>query len=270
MLEMFRKLYSSLKSIFTKKHIIFEMAKDDFVKQYFGSYLGSIWAIIHPAIYVITIWIIFSLGIRKGNDAEHPFILYLVSGFIVWSFFSSALASVSKSISTYKYLVKSMIFKVSVLPIVKILSSLFLHFIFLGIFIVLYFSNGYFPDIYVIQFPYYLSATIILLAGLGWACSALNLFVNDVSQFISVIVRIGFWFTPIFWRIDDFPVGMQSVLKLNPVFYLIQGYRDCFLYNVWFWERPFLTIYFWAVTLIILFSGVAIFKKLSPHFGDVV
>ena len=134
------------------------------------------------------------------------------------------------------YLVKKVVFRVSLLPIVKILSQLLVHFIFLGLLMIVYFGHGYVPDIHAIQLFYYLFATVILLMGLSWISSALNVFVRDVSQIIRAINRIGFWFTPIFWNIDMLPSKYHFFLKLNPVYYLVNGYRESLFYKVWFWE----------------------------------
>lgn len=54
------------------------------------------------------------------------------------------------------------------------------------------------------------------------------------------------------------------------MFYVVQGYRDAFFGEQWFWEKPLLTIYFWVVTLILLVVGSIVFKRLKPHFSDVL
>jgi ABC-type polysaccharide/polyol phosphate export permease len=93
---------------------------------------------------------------------------------------------------------------------------------------------------------------------------------KDVSQIIRVIIRLGFWFTPIFWEITMLPPKYQVFFKLNPVYYLINGYRNTFFYKVWFWEHLSLTAYFWILTLGIFIVGAVVFKRLRPHFADVL
>ncbi len=267
----FKLFFSFLKTIYKNHRTILTMAKDDFKKQYLGSFLGFFWAIAQPAVYVFTIWFIFSLGMRGGGKGgEHPFVLYLVSGFIIWSFFSGAFSAGSISVSTYSYLVKKMVFAVSILPVVKILSTFYIHIILLGLYFIMYFIHGYFFTIYSLQIFYYIFSTFVLLLGLSWLTASLNLFVKDISQLIGVIVKVGFWFTPIFWKIEMFPKKAQILLKLNPAFYLVTGYRDALLNKVWFWEKPMLTIYYWSFTLFFFVLGAIVFKRLRPHFGDVL
>ena len=66
------------------------------------------------------------------------------------------------------------------------------------------------------------------------------------------------------------PWGLQTVLKLNPMFYVVQGYRDSFVSFSPFWEHPYLTAYFWSVAIVMFVGGALVFKKLKPQFADVL
>jgi len=259
-----------LKGLIKNRKLIFQMVKKDFRNQYLGSFLGLFWAFFRPAIYILVLWIVFAFGFRKGRAGEFPFFLYLMSGMILWSFFAGGLNAGARSILENKFLVKKILFRLSILPVVKVLSTLIIHLIFIGLFLFVYFFHGYFPDIYTIQIFYYLFATIVLLLGLAWISSALNVFIKDIGQLINVIIQLGFWFTPIFWEISMFPQKLRFILKLNPVYYLVNGYRDSLFYKVWFWEHPRLTAYFWIFTLLIFAVGAVVFRRLKPHFADVL
>ena len=98
--------------------------------------------------------------------------------------------------------------------------------------------------------------------------AALAPFIKDTSNIVNVIIQIGFWMTPIFWD----PAQMDPVIKLflqfNPMYYICQGYRDCFIYQEWFWERGAINLYFWILTIGIFVIGVVTFKRLRPYFAD--
>ncbi len=125
-------------------------------------------------------------------------------------------------------------------------------------------------NLYWFQMIYYLVCTLVLALGLGWAFSALNVFIRDVEQITNMGLQIGFWATPIFWDMNMMPSDIQSLLKLNPLFYIVQGYRDSFIYHIPFWQHPGLTLYFWVVTLALLLFGIFVFTKLKPQFADVL
>ena len=110
----------------------------------------------------------------------------------------------------------------------------------------------------------------ILALGLGFAVAAFNVFIRDINQVVGITLQFGFWATPIFWDIQIMPREVQKILKLNPMFYIVQGYRDSFIYSSPFWDHPYQTLYFWVVTLMIFSIGALIFKKLKPQFADVL
>jgi lipopolysaccharide transport system permease protein/teichoic acid transport system permease protein len=136
----------------------------------------------------------------------------------------------------------------------------------LGMFIYYHF----YPTIYWLQLIYYIFATFILLLGLSWFTSALTVYIRDVSQFVGMVLQFAFWLTPIFWSIERVPEQYQWLIKLNPLFYIIEGYRNSLIYHKWFWEDINLTIYFWVVTLFIFIIGGLTFKRLRPYFADVL
>ena len=72
------------------------------------------------------------------------------------------------------------------------------------------------------------------------------------------------------WNIDTIQISniIKNVFKLNPMYYIVQGYRDTMINGVCFWERPWLTIYFWVFTVVVFVLGRAVFKRLKPHFAD--
>ena len=76
--------------------------------------------------------------------------------------------------------------------------------------------------------------------------------------------------TPIMWNYKMLPEKYQWIVKLNPMVYITEGYRDVFINKIWFWTRQGQTIYFWTVSLALFFIGTVIFKKLKPHFADVL
>jgi lipopolysaccharide transport system permease protein/teichoic acid transport system permease protein len=110
----------------------------------------------------------------------------------------------------------------------------------------------------------------VLALGISWIVSSLNVFLRDVGQIVAVVLQVGFWATPIFWDIQIMPKGFQTAIKLNPMFYIVQGYRESFIYFTPFWKHPFYTLYFWFAVLTVLFIGAIIFRKLKPHFSDVL
>lgn len=258
------------KDIYTQRNVIFQLAQKDFSARYLGSYLGIFWAFIHPALLTIVYWFVFQVGFRSSPIDDFPFILWLLAGIIPWFFFSESFSSAATSIEQHSYLVKKMVFKVHLLPIVKIVSSLVVHIVFLALTLMTFFSYGQGFSWYTLQVFYYLFCLIIFLVGTTWITASLNVFLKDIGQLVNVILQFGFWLTPIFWTFNLIPDKLKWVFKLNPVYYIVEGYRDSLIHRVGFWHHYNLTLFFWLVTILFLLIGSKLFKKLSPHFSDVL
>lgn len=259
-----------LSDIVKKRSVIFELAWRDYQQQYQGSYLGIIWTFLQPLIFVGVLYTIFSLGLRAQSTVDMPFSLYLVSGIICWQYFSSVFSATTNVIRNYSFLVKKVDFRLSILPFVKILGALIPHLFLIFVVVVLAWYKGYPPTFYTLQIIYYFFAAAALLTGLGWLTSSTSLFVKDITNIVAVIIQFGFWLTPIFWNIKMIPVKYQWLVKLNPVYYLVSGYRDSIVLQVPFWERPVEMFYYWIWTFLMLGAGITVYRKLRPHFAEVI
>ena len=131
---------------------------------------------------------------------------------------------------------------------------------------------GYPPTWYALQLIYYSFCIFMLILAVTYFSSAVVVFFRDLSQIINIGLQVGVWVTPIMWSFSDLGLTgiLTKILKLNPVFYVVQGYRDSLIDHVGFWQHPALTLYFWAFTLVLFFLGTRLFKKLQVHFADVL
>ncbi len=267
---MIKGLLSFLVDLFHSRQLILTMTIRDFQIRYLGSYLGLLWAFIQPAFTIMIFWFVFQIGFKSAPVKDFPFILWLICGMIPWFFISEVLATATNSIVENNFLVKKVVFRVSVLPIIKLLSALFIHIFFITIIFIFFALYGHFPSLYNLQFAYYSGAAAIFLLGITWLTSALTVFLKDINHLIAMLLQFGFWMTPIFWSLDILPQSYRLYIKLNPLYYIIEGYRDSFINNVWFWQHPLYTVYFWAITCLTLVAGAFVFSKLKPHFADVI
>jgi ABC-type polysaccharide/polyol phosphate export permease len=259
-----------MRDVARSQTMIRTMSINDFKSRYAGSFFGVIWAFIQPIVTMLVLFYVFQFGFKSQPIHNVPFFFWLVCGFVPWTFFADSFSSSAQSLMEYNYLVKKVVFRTSILPIVKILSSLFVHFFFILFLFVVMFMYAFHFSVYNIQIFYYLFGLFVLLLGLGWVFSSIGVFFKDMLQFLNLIIQIGFWATPIFWSPEYLPEPYSFLVKLNPMNYIVQGYRDTFIYHNWFWERPLYTVYFWLFTGLIFVIGALIFRRLRPHFADVL
>lgn len=259
-----------------QRKLIWDLAKADFKKRFVGSYFGIIWMFIQPIVTVLVYYFVFGIGFKSQTaDPGVPFVLWLVAGIVPWFYFGEVMTNGTNSLQEYNYLVKKMVFRVEMLPVIKMLSCLLVHLIFTLIMAVVFFGYGRFPSFSWIQVLYYMFAVSMFSLALIYFTSAINVFFKDMTQIVGICLQFGMWLTPIMWEEsrfagESFFPALKVILRLNPMYYIAAGYRDSLLYGTPFWSRSVLTIYFWGVTAILFFIGLKVFKRLRPHFSDVL
>lgn len=276
MIHKIKAIFSMINDLWQNRKLILKLSINDFKTRYSGSLMGVFWAFVQPVITILVYWFVFEKGLRAGKQAmggiQVPFVLFLISGMVPWFFFSDAWPSGTGSLISYSYLVKKVVFKISILPIVKVTASIFVHLFFVGIALLVFWAYGYAPDLYTLQIIYYTFAMFILALGLSYITASIVVFFRDLAEIINILMQILVWVTPILWNIEtSLSEGtLKTILKANPMYYIVNGYRDALINKHWFWQSPRLTIYFWVVALVILGLGLLVFRRLKKHFADVL
>ncbi|NPD47859.1 ABC transporter permease [Lentimicrobium sp. S6] len=268
--QIYKGKTSLFKEIYLNRIIIYELTRREFKIMYSNKHLGLLWAILEPIAIMFILALVFTYLRGGGKDGEYPFPVFLLSGVTGFNFFSNSLNRATQSIRQNKYIVGRGQFSSSLLPFVSIFFNLQTHVIILAVSSFIFAGFGVYPSWYWFQLLYYFFATSMLLLGLTWITSSLILFVKDLQYIISIFTRALFFLTPIFWDISIFPPNLKLILKLNPMYHIVDGYRSCFLYHEPFWTDKYALIAFWSFTIIVLIFGRWFFNRLEPHFDDVI
>lgn len=261
--------------LWRSRQLILRLSLNDFKTRYAGSLMGIFWAFVQPVITVLVYWFVFEKGLRAGRQAmgsiEVPFVLFLMSGLVPWFFFSDAWPNGTSCLVSYSYLVKKVVFKINILPVVKVVASIYVHLFFVAVTLVVFWIYGFAPDLYTLQVVYYSFAAFVFTVGLSYVTASIVVFFQDLTQIIAILLQVLVWATPIMWNIDMLSDGpLKTILRLNPMYYIVSGYRNALINKVWFWQTWQMTLYFWALTLFLVCFGMLIFKRLQKHFADVL
>ena len=260
-----------------KEHIqyrqqIFKLAKADINKTYRGAALGWSWAIIKPAVTIFVYWFAFSIGLRAGKDVNgFPFFLWLIAGIIPWFYIGDMISQGVDAIRKYSYLVTKMKFPVSTIPTFFSLSKLSINLILIGVMILIFIFMGYIPDIYIIQLPFYIICMFIFLTIWGLFASLLGAISKDFANLVKAFVTAVFWLSGILWNANTITIPwVKKLLMVNPVTFLVNGFRNCLIDKVWFFEQPKELICFIIVTVLMLLLSIWAYKKLKKEIPDVL
>lgn len=269
--KVFIETISFIAQLYFKRDVMIALVKRDLKAMHAGSYLGMMWIYLQPIMYLMILYFVFTIGLRAGYvKGNIPFIVYLASGIIAWFYFADCLGGSTVVILKHSYLLKKIDFRLSILPGVNLIVNAVPHIVLTLVVIIICWVNGYRPTWYLLQLVYYYFAMLIMLLGISWVTSATNIFVPDVGNIVGLILQFGFWLTPIVWDIGLVPAKYLWVLKINPVFYIVEGYRNSLIYHIPFWLHWKQTILFWVITLLFCLIGAYTFRKLRPHFAEVV
>lgn len=263
-------MISFVKEVIAERKIVWQLAKNDCKARFASAGLGVIWVFLQPLLNILVLWFVFQIGFKSMPVEDTPFIVWYIPAFLSWNYFSEGVSQAANSLLEYSYLVKKVNFKVSIIPAIKVLSSSIVHAAFILFIVLISLLYGRPLDLYYLQMLYYFLCTFFLLLGLGWLLASVSAFIRDVGNLVAVVLQIGFWATPLFWDPSTLEPFVQKILKLNPMYYICMGYRESVVSRIGFWEHPLLTLYFWIWVIVMFVVGVRLFRKLQPHFDDVL
>lgn len=247
------------------------LAENDFKSKYAGSQLGILWAFVKPVVQACVYIFVFSIVARATPEGtSYPYAFWFLPGIVAWFFFSDGALSGARALLDYSYLVKKVKFDISILPYVKVLSAGIVHLFFVALVLVMYLIAGLPMCWTMVQIPYYMACTLCLTVALARINCALTPFFRDFLQLLEIVLMVLMWACPVMWDITMLPAKLAFFFKLNPLFYVINGYRQAYMNGGWFFQQPWMTLYFWGVTAVLLFLGGKLFDNLKVHFADII
>ena len=249
---------------------MYSIARYDTMAELRDTNLGLLWKFIHPTIRVLTYWFAFGFIYNKKDVDGIPYMPWMFAGMIVWFFIHPCITEGCSSIHKKSDLVTKMKFPVSILPMTLIFENLFDHACIFLVNAAVQIGFGNYPSIYWLECIYYIFCAILFLYSLSLITSVLNMLARDTKKFIASIMRLLFYMTPVFWSIDRFKDGeiLKTIILSNPMYYIVQGYRDAFFYHRGLLYYRHSMVWFWGVTIVLFVVGSKMMYKFRTRFID--
>ncbi len=233
--------------------------------------LGLGWIFISDIIYFCA-YVMFRWMISGSKEVEGMhFIVYLITGKIAWNFMSDVLNRGSLAIKRNSSIIKSISFPISIIPTYEVVAIFVKRISTLIIPVVIILIFGDITKINILLFIYYFICMFILMVVINQITSALVAVSEDFNQLYSALTRILFFTLPILWdfeRIAKVSTILVRLVKVNPMVYIIIGFRNAFVLN----NPPALnyTIYFWSIIIVLFFTGAYLQYRLRSHYVDFI
>ena len=251
------------KEIYNYRELLKTNIKKEIRGKYKGSWLGVLWTFLNPLLMLAVYAFVFPYILRVNVD---NYTIFMIVALIPWNFFTTAIQSGTGSVVANGNILKKVYFPREIIPI-SITTSQSVNFlitcIIMAVFIIF---SGVGFSVHVLLFPLLVLIQYILILGLTFILSALTVFVRDIDHFVSVILMLGFYATPIVYQGEMLPKKFQIFLKLNPMAQLVEAYRSILYYH----RLPDMTmLVIWGLgSVALLVVGYLIFKKLEKSFVE--
>lgn len=263
-----------LKTNFANIHRTLSIAKYELMSDLRDTQLGYAWNVLNPLIQIFTFWLVFGVGIRNNQSVGTiSFLPWMIVGMTVWFFISPSITKGVGCIYSKRNIISKMKFPACILPITIVLQELFNHLVMLVIVLGILIARGHQPNIYWFMIFYYMFCAFCFCVSLNMITSVLNMITRDVKKLVLALMRMLLYLTPILWTLDSLMLyhpTLAIVLKLNPLYYIIEGYRGAIFFMDTPWNHPAQTIYFWAVVIGMFVLGSILMDKFRTKFIDML
>lgn len=258
----------SLRNLLRYRVLIGSLVVRELKARYRGSILGFLWSFINPLLQLLIYWFVFTYIMpTRDQMGMSPYALFLFTGILPWTWFSSSVLESSAILMSSGNLIKKILFPAEVLPIVVVLSNL-VHF-FLGLPILLAFLL-YFGKVHLsfVFFPAVVLLQLFFTIGICLFISALSVHFRDVSNIIANVMMLWFFGSPVIYSYLTVSPSIQRFLNYNPMTHILVGYhQSLFTGSMGHW--PWLLVMVPA-TALTFFVGYYFFDRLRETFAEEV
>ena len=257
----------NLSELYRYRALIFALVVRHIRSRYRGSFLGFLWSFLNPLCLIAVYTLVFKHYIRFETEDAYP--LFLLTGLLPWIWFSSAVVEATASISSGGNLITKAMFPPQILPTVSVLTHLANYLFALPILLIFLFVAGRLPGVMILCLPVLIIVELILILGLAYLFSALNVFYRDVQHVLGNLFSLLFFLTPVIYPLSTIPEKHRNLaLLLNPLSSLMEMYREVVLHN----KAPEILPLLWIIVFscFVFFLGSFVFNRNRESFAEYV
>lgn len=260
-----------LNAIWDYRYFIVTSVQADFRSRVARSRLGFLWLVIAPLAQIITYAFVLSSIMSQrlpGIDNKFSYALYLMAGFQGWLLFVEIMTRNLGVFIENGNVLKKISFPRIALPLVVVISSIINNLIFFVVLLAVFLLTGFPVGLNLLWLPVLLVVNAALAAGIGVTLGVLNVFMRDIGQVVPIVIQFLFWMTPIVYVKDILPPAFQSIIRLNPLYWLVENYHRIMVYD----QRPDFAVLgiLFLIAVVFIGLGLFLFRKASPEMVDVL
>lgn len=251
------------KNLYQYRELLKTSVKKEVRGKYKNSFLGIIWSFLNPLLQITVYAIVFPLILRNNKE---NYVIFLCCGLIPWTFFATSINRSAFSFVENGNILKKVYFPREIIPI-SLVTSEAVNFMISSIIILGFvIFGGIGISKYIVFYPIVLIIQYILILGITLTVASICVYLRDLQHFIGVALQLLFYVAPIVYAPESIPEQYQWILRINPMTYIINGYRNIFYNQTMIEVKPLLMIL--LIGIISCIIGYAIFSKLQKGFAE--
>jgi lipopolysaccharide transport system permease protein len=263
---------SPVRTVVQNRRLIRSMARRDILARYRGSFGDVFWTVLNPLLLMSTYFFVFGIVLqtRFGADQSRTgFALYFLAGMLPWLAFSEPVGRAAYVILEHRNFVKKLVFPLDTLPVNQVVSGLVTELFGAAVFVAGLLLVRHAVPVTVLWLPVLIIPQLLFTLGVCWFLAALGVYMRDLGQIMALVLTLWFFVTPICYpESNKLTPAISAVVRLNPLYVLVRGYRAVFLEG----HAPelFPLLKLWAIALALFFLGHVWFYRLRKSFADVI
>lgn len=261
------ELVRRTRALWARRGVLTTLVTRDLRVRYAQSALGYVWTVLDPLLMSLIYYVVFVLILKRGDLGHQPYFLFLVIGLLSWQWFSASLTDTSRALISEAKLVRS-----TNLPreiwVVRVIASKGVEFVFslpvLVVFLLFYIVRGQAHlNGWLVLFPFALVLEAVALLGLGLILAPVTVLVTDMQRVVRIVLRMLFYATPVIYTTHLVDAPYNKIFWLNPMTGILELMRAGFFRHDRYpivWGAVATSV---AVSVLLLFVGVAVFRRLE-------
>jgi lipopolysaccharide transport system permease protein len=257
----------SLASLWARRSLLIEMTMLRLKVRYRQSVLGWVWAVLQPFLLMVAYTLIFFKVVGVKSD-ELPYALFIFSGLVPWTFFSTSVSTATAGIVAHRYLISRIAFPREIVPLSYVLAA----FPDLGIgLLMLAAMMSYFeiaPSVYVFLAIPVVAMLVICSAAAALFCSAFQARFRDVGAGMPLLLQVMMFSAPVVYSSSAIPDDVKQFYFVNPLAIQIDAFRQAIVLGVS--PNVGAIVYCGTASFVFLCLSYVLFKRLDLTLADVI
>jgi lipopolysaccharide transport system permease protein len=257
----------NIRELWNYRDLLWILVEREIKLLYKQTALGVAWIVLQPLIAAIIFAVIFGRVAKFPSDGA-PYLLFVVCGLTVWTYFSQALQRAGNSLVRNSQLVSKVYFPRLLIPLAHTLAALADFVVVFGLLLIVMSIYGFAPTLRLVAIPGFLLLMTFAAAGIALWFSALGVKYRDCAYALPYFLQIWMYASPVIYPTSMIPEHWRWLFALNPAVGLIEGFRWAVLGRSAFSLN--ILVLTLVMSLFILFSGAFFFRRIERGFADII